>query len=97
MAMTTLAQLYKKTISENWDNLAFSDYDGGDFKYGDIAEIIQSLHLFYQVSGIKRGDKFAFWAEIRPVGAPLFFPSSHRGQSSYLSCPISMLLIRTIF
>lgn len=59
MVTTTLAQLYKKTILENWDNLAFSDYDGGDFKYADVAEIIQSLHLFYQVSGIKKGNKIA--------------------------------------
>ncbi len=56
---TTLAQLYQKTILDHWDKNVFSDYDGGDFTFGKVAEIIQSLHLFYQVSGIKKGDKIA--------------------------------------
>ncbi|HOY52312.1 MAG TPA: AMP-binding protein, partial [Prolixibacteraceae bacterium] len=59
MATTSLAQLYEKPILANWDNLAFSDFDGGDFTYGQVAEYIKSLHLFYQVSGIKKGDKIA--------------------------------------
>jgi long-chain acyl-CoA synthetase len=59
MTTLSLSGLYKKAILENWDLLAFSDYDGGDFKYSDVASIIQSLHLFYQVSGIKKGDKIA--------------------------------------
>jgi long-chain acyl-CoA synthetase len=59
MVTQTLSGLYKKSILENWDSLAFSDYDGGDLKYSDVAAIIQSLHLFYQVSGIKTGDKIA--------------------------------------
>lgn len=59
MDRKTLSGFYKQSILENWDLTAFSDYDGGDFKYGDVAAIIQSLHLFYQVSGIKTGDKIA--------------------------------------
>ncbi len=59
MTATSLAQLYEKPILANWDNLAFSDFDGGDMKYGEVAEIIKSLQLFYQVSGIKKGDKIA--------------------------------------
>lgn len=59
MTTVSLSGLYKKAILENWDLMAFSDYDGGDFKYSDVASIIQSLHLFYQVSGIKKGDKIA--------------------------------------
>ncbi len=59
MLSQTLSDLYRKSILENWDTTAFSDYDGGDFTYGDVGSIIQSLHLFYQVAGIKRGDKIA--------------------------------------
>lgn len=59
MTTVSLSGLYKKAILENWDLLAFSDYDGDNFKYSDVASIIQSLHLFYQVSGIKKGDKIA--------------------------------------
>lgn len=59
MSAKLLSELYRTSMLENWDQQAFSDYDGGDFTYGEVAEIIQGLHLFYQVSGIKRGDKIA--------------------------------------
>jgi long-chain acyl-CoA synthetase len=59
MATQTLTGFYKKSILDNWNLPAFSDYDGGDFTYGEVGRIIQSLHLFYQVSGIKKGDKIA--------------------------------------
>jgi len=59
MAKNSLAKLYTKTFHENWENIAFTDYEGNDFKYSDVAKIIKSLHLFYQISGIQRGDKIA--------------------------------------
>jgi len=59
MVTQTLSGLYRKSILENWEYTAFTDYDGGDFTYGEVGSFIQSLHLFYQVSGIKRGDKIA--------------------------------------
>ncbi|MDD4424555.1 MAG: AMP-binding protein [Mariniphaga sp.] len=55
----TLAQLYSNAFQKNWNNLAFSDYEGKDFKYKDIASTIKSLHLFYQLTGLQRGDKIA--------------------------------------
>jgi long-chain acyl-CoA synthetase len=57
--MSTLSKLYADAFRQNWSNLAFSDYDGGDFTYRDSAILIKSLHLFYQVSGIRPGDKIA--------------------------------------
>lgn len=59
MAKNSLAALYNDSFQKNWDGLAFSDYEGGSFKYKDVAEIIKSLHLFYQITGIQRGDKIA--------------------------------------
>ncbi len=59
MAKRTLAQLYTHAFQKNWDNPAFSDYEGKDFKYSEIATVIKSLHLFYQLSGLQRGDKIA--------------------------------------
>ena len=59
MATTTLASIYTGTFRKNWDNPAFSDYEGKDFNYSDIAFIIKSLNLFYQIMGIKKGDKIA--------------------------------------
>ena len=59
MKNQTLAKLYTKSFHENWDNLAFSDFEGEDFKYKEVAETIKSLHLFYQIMGIQKGDKIA--------------------------------------
>ena len=59
MVKNSLAKLYNSSFQQNWDDLAFSDYEGNDFKYKDVAEIIKSLHLFYQIMGIQRGDKVA--------------------------------------
>lgn len=57
--MTTLSKLYSTTFQKNWDGLAFSDFDGGDMTFAEAAGIIKSLHLFYQVSGVRQGDKIA--------------------------------------
>lgn len=59
MANQTLSNLYTSAFQKNWDSLAFSDYEGSDFKYSEIATTIKSLHLFYQLSGLQRGDKIA--------------------------------------
>lgn len=57
--MATLSKLYSTAFQKNWDRLAFSDFDGGDMTFSDAAGIIRSLHLFYQVSGVRQGDKIA--------------------------------------
>ncbi|WP_346855580.1 AMP-binding protein [uncultured Draconibacterium sp.] len=59
MKNQTLAKLYTNAFHQNWDNLAFSDFDGDSYKYHEIAKIIKSLHLFYQLAGLQRGDKIA--------------------------------------
>lgn len=52
-------QLYITHFQTNWDHPAFSDYEGKDFKYRDVAQIIMSLQLFYQIMGLQKGDKIA--------------------------------------
>lgn len=59
MTNHTLSQLYTSAFQKNWDTLAFSDYEGNDFHYSDVATTIKSLHLFYQLIGLQRGDKIA--------------------------------------
>ncbi len=57
--MTDLSKLYATAFENNWNGVAFSDFDGGDLNYADVAHYIKSLHLFYQVSGVRQGDKIA--------------------------------------
>lgn len=55
----SLATLYNTAFRKNWQNIAFSDFEGKDFTYNEVATIIKSLHLFYQLTGIQKGDKIA--------------------------------------
>lgn len=59
MKKSSLAKLYTDTFHVNWENFAFSDYEGKDFKYKEVAKTIMSLQLFYQIMGLQRGDKIA--------------------------------------
>jgi long-chain acyl-CoA synthetase len=59
MANHTLSNLYTRAFLKNWEKPLFSDYEGTDYKYSEVAVTIKSLHLFYQLSGLQRGDKIA--------------------------------------
>ncbi len=59
MANHTLSKLYTDSFHRNWNAPAFTDYEANDFKYSDVAKTIKSLHLFYQLTGLQRGDKIA--------------------------------------
>lgn len=57
MEKSTLAKLYNQSFHNNWEKTAFTDYEGKDFKYSEVAQIIMSLQLFYQIMGLQKGDK----------------------------------------
>ncbi|HKI88708.1 MAG TPA: AMP-binding protein [Draconibacterium sp.] len=59
MTTSTLAKLYTDSFQKNWENLAFSDYEGKSVTYSEVATTIKSLHLFYQILGLQQGDKIA--------------------------------------
>ena len=59
MDKKSLAKLYNQSFQNNWDNKAFSDYEGKDFNYSEVAQTIMSLQLFYQIIGLQKGDKVA--------------------------------------
>ena len=59
MNKTTLAKIFTNSFQKNWDELAFTDYEGKDFKYNEVAKTIMSLQLFYQIMGMQKGDKIA--------------------------------------
>ncbi|MCD8318677.1 MAG: AMP-binding protein [Paraprevotella sp.] len=47
------------SIKEYWDLDALSDYKGETFQYKDIARIIEKLHIIFEYSNVKQGDKIA--------------------------------------
>jgi long-chain acyl-CoA synthetase len=59
MNKTTLAKLFTNSFHNSWNELAFTDYEGRNFKYSEVAKTIMSLQLFYQIMGLQKGDKIA--------------------------------------
>ena len=49
----------QKSIQDNWDLNAMSDYGQKTFQYKDVARIIEKLHIIFEASGVQVGDKVA--------------------------------------
>lgn len=49
----------EKSIKENWNLDALTDYKGATLQYKDVARKIEKLHILLAESGIKPGDKVA--------------------------------------
>lgn len=49
----------EKSIVDNWDRDALTDYKGATLQYHDVARIIEKLHIVFENSGVERGDKIA--------------------------------------
>ncbi len=51
--------LIEKAIVDNWDRDALTDYKGATLQYHDVARKIEKLHILFENSGVKKGDKIA--------------------------------------
>ena len=49
----------ENSIKKNWDLDALTDYKGATLQYKDVARKIEKLHIIFEESGIKPGDKIA--------------------------------------
>ncbi|HCT29678.1 MAG TPA: long-chain fatty acid--CoA ligase [Bacteroidales bacterium] len=54
-----IKEYIEKSIQENWDQPAFSDYQGKTFLYKDVAMQIDRIHKIFDVWEIKQGDKIS--------------------------------------
>ena len=51
--------LIEQSIKKNWDLNALTDYKGVTLQYNDVARKIEKLHIMFEETGIKPGDKIA--------------------------------------
>ncbi|HJD91547.1 AMP-binding protein [Bacteroides coprosuis] len=49
----------EKSIKSNWDLDALTDYKGTTLQYKDVARKIEKIHILFEESGVKKGDKIA--------------------------------------
>ena len=47
----------ENSIKNNWDLDALTDYKGATLQYKDVARKIEKLHIIFEESGIRKGDK----------------------------------------
>lgn len=47
----------ENSIKNNWDLDALTDYDGATLQYKDVARKIEKIHIIFEESGVKKGDK----------------------------------------
>lgn len=51
--------LIEKSIIDNWEKDALTDYRGTTLQYHDVARKIVKLHIMFESSGVAKGDKIA--------------------------------------
>lgn len=51
--------IIEKCIIDNWDLDALTDYKGSTLQYHDVARKIEKLHIMFENSGVRQGDKIA--------------------------------------
>ena len=59
MQIPSFNALIEKSIIDNWDKDALTDYKGQTLQYHDVARKIEKVHILFENSGIQKGDKIA--------------------------------------
>ncbi len=59
MDIPSFNALIQKSIIDHWDQDALTDYKGATLQYHDVARKIEKLHIMFENSGVKKGDKIA--------------------------------------
>lgn len=55
----SIISLVECSVRKNWEHPALSDLHGVEFEYRDVARKIAKLHILFEKSGLKPGDKIA--------------------------------------
>lgn len=58
-AIPSVNSLIEKSIIDNWDLDALTDYKGITLQYKDVARKIEKLHILFENSGVAKGDRIA--------------------------------------
>lgn len=52
-------QYIEQSIKNNWDKPSLTDFKGATSSYKDVARKIEKLHILFEYSNIRKGDKIA--------------------------------------
>lgn len=66
-------KIFEKSFIDNWELPALSDYnEGTTLTYGEFAQDIAQIHLFYEHCGVKPGDKVALIGKNTPMWVTVY-------------------------
>ena len=68
----SLNHLIENAIKRNWELMALSDLGGISFKFSEVAENVEKLHILFEAAGVKPGDKVAICGKNSAVWALVF-------------------------
>ncbi len=55
----SLNAILESSVCRNWDLLSLSDFKGDDHTFGEVAAMVEKLHILFDAAGLKPGDKVA--------------------------------------
>ncbi len=81
MIKENFVEIYEKSFRKNWDLPALTDYSDkkNTFLYKDLAIQIARLHIFFEKSGIKKGDKIALIGKNNKLWCTVYMATIHYG------------------
>ena len=59
MNIPSFNELIQNSVVKNWDKDSLTDFKGATLQYHDVARKIEKLHIMFESSGVKKGDKIA--------------------------------------
>jgi len=73
MMKDNLIKIYERSFIDNWELPALTDYNTGEkLTYGDFARNIAKLHMLFENSGVKQGDRIALIGKNIPNWVTVF-------------------------
>lgn len=68
----SLNHIIEDAVKKSWNLMALSDLGGISFKFSEVAENVEKLHILYNSAGIKPGDKIAICGKNSACWAVVF-------------------------
>ncbi len=68
----SLNHIIEDAIKNNWELMALSDLGGISYKFSEVAEYVEKLHLLFDAAGVVPGDKVAICGKNSATWAVVF-------------------------
>lgn len=68
----SLNHIIEEAIRKNWELMALSDFGGVSFKFSEVAEEAEKIHILFRAAGVVPGDKVAICGKNSSLWAVTF-------------------------